>query len=153
MMDAVKKYVVQAGLLGICLLVYLSSAELSEQARAFPRAMAAGLFVLVVLLIVTNAIKQKKGGPAKLENPGNSLNVKTMSILVGFIIFNVLFVWLMPKIGFEVAGFLFIFGGMLMLGGKAAARYWWVALLLPVVLGVVFRTLLDLRLPLPPFMS
>ncbi|MBN1956730.1 MAG: tripartite tricarboxylate transporter TctB family protein [Desulfuromonadales bacterium] len=152
-MDAIKKYVVQAGLVGISLLVYLSSAELSASARAFPRAMALGLLVLVVLLIVTNAIKQAKGDSEKVENPGSSLNVKTMSILVGFIVFNVLFVWLMPKIGFEVAGFLFIFGGMIMLGGKAAARYWWVALGLPILLGVVFRTLLDLRLPLPPFMS
>jgi hypothetical protein len=76
-----------------------------------------------------------------------------MSILAGFIVFNILFVWLLPIIGFEIVGFLFILGGMVMLGGKLVKRYWWVAVLLPITLGVVFRTLLDLRLPLPPFMS
>ncbi|MEJ2471536.1 MAG: tripartite tricarboxylate transporter TctB family protein [Desulfuromonadales bacterium] len=155
-MSFIKKYIVQAGLIGLCLLVYLNSAELSDSARAFPRAMAISLFVLVILLMLSNVLKQKKGSSAvstKEENPGNSLNYKTMSILAGFIVFNILFVWLLPIIGFEIVGFLFILGGMVMLGGKLVKRYWWVAVLLPITLGVVFRTLLDLRLPLPPFMS
>jgi hypothetical protein len=118
--------------------------------------MAISLFVLVILLMLSNILKQKKessGSVSKVQNPGSTLNYKLMSILAGFIVFNVLFVWSLPVIGFEPAGFLFILGGMIMLGGKQAKRYWWVALVLPVVLGVVFRTLLDLRLPLPPFMS
>lgn len=155
-MDFVKKYIVQAGLIGISILVYMSSEELSDSARAFPRTMAISLLVLVVLLMISNYMKEKKNtgtGNAQDANPGSSLNAKTMTILVGFIIFNVLFVWLLPIIGFEIAGFLFILGGMIMLGGSAAKRFWWVALVLPVVLGVVFRTLLDLRLPLFPFLS
>jgi hypothetical protein len=152
----IKKYIVQVGLIALSFLVYLESAELSSNARAFPRAMAIALFVLVILLMLSNGLKQRKNSPdadSKDNNPGNSLNYKTMSILAGFIIFNVLFVWLLPIIGFEIASFLFILGGMIMLGGKLAKRYWWVALLLPILLGIVFRTLLDLRLPLPPFMS
>ncbi len=155
-MDFVKKYIVQVALIGISVLVYMSSEELSESSRAFPRTMAISLLVLVVLLMISNYLKKQKdpsGKGAQNDNPGSSLNVKTMTILVGFIIFNVLFVWLLPIIGFEIAGFLFILGGMLMLGGAAAKRYWWVALVLPVVLGVVFRSLLDLRLPLFPFLS
>lgn len=155
-MDLIKKYIVQAGLIGLGILVYVSSAELSESARAFPRATVITLFILVILLMLSNLLKQRKGSSgatSKDDNPGSSLNYKTLSILAGFIIFNVLFVWLLPVIGFEIAGSLFIFGGMIMLGGKQAKRYWWVALCLPILLGVVFRTLLDLRLPLPPFMS
>ena len=155
-MDFVKKYIVQVGLIGISVLIYMGSEELSDSARAFPRTMAISLLVLVVLLMISNYIKQKKDTSAtgaNNENPGSSLNAKTMTILVGFIVFNVLFVWLLPKIGFEIAGFLFILGGMFMLGGTAAKRFWWVALVLPVALGVVFRTLLDLRLPLFPFLS
>ncbi len=155
-MDFVKKYIVQVGLIGISVLVYMSSEELSESSRAFPRTMAISLLVLVVLLMISNYLKLKKdpaAKDAKSNNPGSSLSAKTMTILVGFIIFNVLFVWLLPIIGFEIAGFLFILGGMIMLGGSAAKRFWWVALVLPVVLGVVFRTLLDLRLPLFPFLS
>ena len=150
-----KKYIVQVGLICISLMVYLNSAELSESARAFPRTMAISLFVLVVLLMVSSLIKEKKADADSVtnDNPGTNLNAKTMSILGGFIVVNVLFVWLLPIIGFEIAGFLFILGGMIMLGGKLAKRYWWVALLLPVLLGVVFRSLLDLRLPLFPFLS
>ena len=107
-MDFVKKYIVQVGLIGISVLVYMSSEELSDSARAFPRTMAVSLLVLVVLLMISNYMKQKKitgTDSAKSDNPGSSLNVKTMTILVGFIVFNVLFVWLLPIIGFEIAGF------------------------------------------------
>ncbi len=152
----IKKYIVQVGLVGISLLVYLNSTELSDSARAFPRAMAGSLLVLVICLMASTIMKEKKEGSgtaAKNDNPGSSLNVKTMTILGGFIVFNVLFVWLLPIIGFEITGFLYILGGIIMLGGAAAKRFWWVAVVLPVLLGVVFRTLLDLRLPLFPFLS
>jgi hypothetical protein len=152
----IKKYIVQAGLIGISLLAYINTNALPDGAKAFPQTLAIVLLVLVVLLSISTLLKQKKAeaGPfGKDVNPGISLTPKTMSILVGFIVFNALFVWLLPIIGFEIAGFLFILGGMIMLGGKAAVRYWWVSLFLPILLGVVFRFLLDLRLPLFPFMS
>lgn len=152
MSDFIKKYIVQMGLVGFCVLVFVSSEELAESSRAFPRTMAVTLIVLVALLILTNYVKQKKSG-IEAANPVGNLNARTTIILISFIVLNILFVWLLPIVGFEIIGFIFILCGMIMLGGKSAARFWWIAIALPIVLGFVFRTLLDLRLPMFPFIS
>ncbi|WP_176817139.1 tripartite tricarboxylate transporter TctB family protein [Franzmannia pantelleriensis] len=76
-----------------------------------------------------------------------SLSFSSLLRILGFVGATVLFVISLNPLGFELAGSMLLLIGMALLDWRVALRYWWIAVLLPMFLGVVFRLGLQLRLP------
>ena len=136
--------------------VFLLSERMPVAARTFPRMMATAMLAFCALALFNNLVRGVLADSDYSESP-DTLPPKPMSAvlprLVAFVLATVGFIVLMPVLGFEGAGAFLILAGMLILDVRQALRSWWVALILPPLLGYIFREGLYLRLPLPPFLS
>ena len=136
--------------------IFLMSDRMSVAARTFPRMMAAALIGFCVLALLNNLVRGFVVDPDDAESgetaPAKSF-LAVLPQLTAFVLSAVGFIFLMPVAGFEGAGAFLMIAGMLILDARQALRYWWLALVLPPVLGFIFRHGLYLRLPLPPFLS
>lgn len=136
--------------------IFLLTDRMPVAARTFPRMMAAALIGFCVLALLNNLVRGFAIDPDDAEG-SDAATVKpfwtVLPQLAAFVLSAVGFILLMPVAGFEGAGAFLMLAGMFILDARQALRFWWLALILPPVLGFIFRNGLYLRLPLPPFFS
>jgi hypothetical protein len=118
-------------------------------ARTFPLITAYAMTGFAVASIAQILVASSTVGPV----PAGSSRLPVLVRLAAFVGLSVGFVLAMPVTGFEIAGAVYLIFGMLLLMRRDALRFWWIALVMPPLLGGLFRGLLNLRLPLPPFMT
>lgn len=129
--------------------VIAAAGEMPAGARTFPLMTAYAMTGLAVAALAQTLLASGTLGPT----PVGSSRLPVMIRLAAFVLLSAGFVLAMPFVGFELAGMAYLMLGMLLLMYRDALRLWWLALLLPPLLGGLFRGLLNLRLPLPPFMA
>lgn len=133
--------------------VIVDASAMPEAAAGFPIAMAiaVALFSVGALVQVAAGSGSAPGSSATPEDAGASGPSSASIVLRGlaFVVLAVGFVFLLDRIGFEPAAAILIAASMCVLDLREARRFWWIAVVLPPVLGLLFRTGLQLRLPLP----
>jgi hypothetical protein len=99
--------------------------------------------------------RERESNPHSLETDDSSRQLARRSAIHmgAFFLLVIAFLVLFPVVGFEVAAFLLMLGGMILLGGRQALRLWIVAIAVPLVLVFIFRLGLGVRLPTLPFLE
>jgi hypothetical protein len=158
-------FILVIALLVLCGLVFLWTTEMTPGAELFPRIMAATLggFGAVELLRSRFSSRGREAagaagpesGAVSHETNGSSRQLARRSAMHmgAFFLLVIAFLALFPVAGFEIAAFLLMLGGMVLLGGLQALRLWIVAIAVPLVLVFIFRLGLGVRLPTLPFLE
>lgn len=142
--------------LGFAIFVYALSVRLPAEAAEFPKLISTALGCLSIVLIISTLRKKRlfyrkhglpdtKDGETEDKTGNNDWKVELASFSLPAL--SMIFVLIVPVIGFEFAAFLFMTASLLILGKRKALRYFYIPLLVPLILTLVFRTGLHIRLP------
>jgi len=137
-------------IIGLCIFILVFSPSLGEGARTFPLFIGVfmGLFALFIAVRdIFDYYQKSKQGRIDLT-AGQKLNL--WPDIAPFVVIGICFVYLVlfSRIGFELSGFILMFSIMCLINVRQAVRKFYIALITPVVLLLLFSFGLNLRLPL-----
>ncbi|PLX35636.1 MAG: hypothetical protein C0605_09055 [Hyphomicrobiales bacterium] len=141
-------FVLLCGLVILSGLIFHWTADMTPGAEMFPRAMAVGLAVFSVIELLRMFIS---GAGGKDDKSSNEKELRSTLVMGAFFLLVIGFFLVFPVIGFEISAVVFMLASMVLLGGVKALRRWYIALLFPGLLVLVFRIGLEVRLPTAPF--
>lgn len=119
---------------GVILAVLAS--PLSSSAKAFPFFTGVGMVVLGVWFFLEHTTDGK-----------TAENAEARWYPVWVIVYCVLFILFLEYLAFEIATFLLMVAIMLLFGFRVALRLWYLPLVVPIILVIVFAWGLQVRLP------
>jgi len=143
---------------GLSIFILQQTSSFSSQAATFPRLLSFVLLALSTLFIASTIwgyIKNKKSFTKESEvvDSDEVSSLKWSEIIkevypFSIIILCILFITALNTIGFELSASILILATMALIDRKEAVRKFYIALIVPVVLILIFKFGIGLRLPL-----
>jgi len=145
-------------MLSLSIFVFQHVSNFSPKAATFPKLLSFVLLVLSLMFIVSTIWKfavHKKAFSKVTEvvesekaSTSKKLNIITEVYPFSIIFLCIFFITALSRIGFEISAAILILATMALIDRKAAVRRWYIALIVPVALILVFKFGVGLRLPL-----
>jgi hypothetical protein len=140
----------------LSIFVFQHVSNFSPKAATFPKLLSSVLLVLSSIFIASTIWKfvvHKKAFPKvaeEVDSEKSSTLIKTKTNLYPFsiIFLCIFFITALSRIGFEISAAILILATMTLIDRKAAVGRWYIALIVPAVLILVFKFGVGLRLPL-----
>lgn len=142
---------------GLGFLVLFFSSSIKAESVLFPRILGYTLILLNLGLIFTTLLewtsqKNKQKLVEKKEKIENIANINQKPIYEVYpffaIVFCIIFIVGFERIGFDLSAFILTFATMILINPKGAFRKFYIALIIPLILILIFKIGLDLRMPL-----
>lgn len=138
-----------------CTFFYFENKKLNADAGLFPGMIIWALVLCSIILIGTSVYKKKlsrkKGGITENKKQTKSLCrreiLKYEFFTIIFFILVITFIILLPIIGFELAAFIFMLTGMWWIDKEQLKRNYYIPVLIPAILTLIFRVIFNLSLP------
>lgn len=142
---------------GLAFFILYQTSAIRPESALFPKMLSYFLLALSFSLIllkffssISNLIKNKKTGVEEGRIRGKIKDQKYIYEIYPFfiILFCILFLLGCERIGFDLSAFGIILATMLLINRKEAFRKFYFAIIIPLVLILIFKTGLNLRIPL-----
>lgn len=132
-------------------IVASSTISIVTSSTIFPKLLSFSLFLLNALLIINHLYKKNKNGKEKdikssWKNLFNFEKYTTTPIITFFVC--CIFVYIYPRIGFELSSFLLVFTIMYLINRKEAIKKFYYAIISPLLFLILFKFGLNLTIPL-----
>ena len=148
-------FYIYLGFMLIGLFIIWQSSDLRPASALFPRLLSYLILLLGVTLLFMNFINKKnllteeKVEPTKKEEiilKKNQLYYELVPLTI--ILFCILFLLLFQNLGFDISAFITIWVIMIFMNKKEGLRKYYIALLIPLLIILLFKYGLNLRLPI-----
>jgi len=150
-----KSFIPGIASLGLSLYVWLYISDLGEGAAAIPGLIAIVLAILSLLLIISgikeyNQLNKEytQERQSADQDKGKFTSLKMELYPFTLIIVCIVFLLLFDSVGFDIGAAVLLFAAMLLIDAKEAVRKFYLVILIPLVLVLIFKFGLSLRLPL-----
>lgn len=138
-----------------CIFLYFKNIKLSADSRLFPGIIIWALALCSISLIVKalynrylNKKKSRIGHNNKKRKPIFTREMLKYEFLpIVFYLLVIIFIILLPLIGFEFAAFIFMVTGMWLINKEQLKRSYYLTVLIPAILVFLFRVMLNISLP------
>lgn len=138
-----------------CVFFLVKSAKLPAGAALFPD-MVIWSLVLCSLGLIGTAVRRRCLSRKKEEIKQNNKQRKPLFTRekfryeffpIAFFLIVIMFIILLPLIGFEYATFIFMLTGMWLINKNQLKRNFYIPFLIPIILTLLFRIILNVSLP------
>ncbi len=148
-------FYIYLGFIILGLFIIWQSSDLRSASALFPRLLSYLILLLSVTLLFLNFIhkknlltEEKSESPKKTEIKPKKDPLYFELIPLVIIFFCILFLLLFQNIGFDISAFITIFAIMVFMNKKEGLQKYYLAILIPLVIILLFKYGLNLRLPL-----
>lgn len=134
----------------ISVYVYFTGREFTKGAEVFPIFLSGAIFLLSTILLIKSVVNLQRQSVQTAEETGHEGEEKTLKgKLLPYIVFLmiVVYVLLIPVIGFFTISTLFIIAILILLGVRKVLYY--ILTLLILIGGIYFLFVVQLKIPIP----